>query len=119
MSEQEIQTGNGWSEWSKHVLIELSRLNSVQAEIKEELTALSTKLVTLTDKLEGRHGVIDTLDEHGQRIGVLEKEVPETVKTMLDDHEVRLRKMEKIIWRAVGGISVFVLIIQIVSQLAK
>lgn len=41
---------NGWNEWSRHVLAELTRLSDAQGEIAKELAEIKTDLALLKFK---------------------------------------------------------------------
>lgn len=48
---------NGWNEWSRHVLLELERLNSGVESLKKEVAKVSIKLAILTLKVSIIAGV--------------------------------------------------------------
>ena len=48
---------NGWNEWSKHVLIELERLNSEQKRHNELINNLSKDLEIFKTKIETRAAI--------------------------------------------------------------
>ncbi len=45
--------GNGWNEWSKHVLLELQRLNDCYKELDKKFDKLNTRLTMAQIKIAG------------------------------------------------------------------
>lgn len=56
MSAKKITTGpggndsDGWEEWSRHVLLELERLNSNYAKLADEVKEVQIQLATIKEK---------------------------------------------------------------------
>jgi hypothetical protein len=50
MSDEELKSKNGWGEWSKHVLIELERLNKNYSSLSDELQKVQIELATIKEK---------------------------------------------------------------------
>jgi hypothetical protein len=48
---------NGWNEWSKHVLMELERLNTQQEEMGEQVTELRIQLSKLDVAFKIKSGI--------------------------------------------------------------
>ncbi len=45
-----LSQANGWSVWGKHVLEELKRLNTAQAQIEKQVTRIHIEIATLKVK---------------------------------------------------------------------
>ena len=50
--------GNGWNEWSKHVLLELERLNNCYEKLSTKLDKINSRLTMVQIKTAGLSGTV-------------------------------------------------------------
>jgi len=88
------ENNNGWQEWSRHVLAELTRLNAGQDSVREQIQDVKTKIATLSAQdyklLESK------LQDLAADLRSLERTISQP-DGMLDrdkDFEARLRALE-------------------------
>ena len=53
--------GNGWNEWSKHVLLELQRLNDCYEKLDEKVDKINNRLTMAQIKIAGLGATISLI----------------------------------------------------------
>jgi len=89
---------NGWAEWSRHVLAELTRLNDSCEQIANENKIQSIRITELKS----------SINLFAER----QKQSDEAIQ----DHETRVRSLERGFWRIVGAVTFASFIIQVLIK---